>query len=399
MLCFSLADIHDGLGPFLGVYLQQQQWTAKDIGYVMTAGSLIGLACTAPFGAFVDYTPKKKSIIAAAVLSIVLSCAAVFQWNSFFAVTVAKIVQGAAASAITPALTGITLGLVGQKGLAAQLGRNEAWNHAGNAGTAVLSGIIGYCFGLQGVLAVLTAMGLLALCSLSGIHSASINHAMARGLAEVAELPRQNISPVSEPTPSSSIPKARNLLKNKALFSIGCTLFFFHLGNAALLPLLGQSAVAQFKADPAFYTAATIVLAQCTMILTALWASKKAQQNGYILLFYCALCALPVRGAIAGIWQNPWNIIPVQILDGVGTGLLGVAMPGLVAKILNKSGHINLGLGAVLTIQGIGAALSNTYGGFFAHTAGYNFAFLALALAPCFGLLLFGFAHKKHLFD
>lgn len=60
LLCFSLADIHDGLGPFLGVYLQQQQWTAKDIGYVMTAGSLIGLACTAPFGAFVDYTPKKK---------------------------------------------------------------------------------------------------------------------------------------------------------------------------------------------------------------------------------------------------------------------------------------------------------------------------------------------------
>ena len=202
--------------------------------------------------ALLSIIPQKKSIIAASVLSIVLSCAAVFQWNSFFAVTIAKIVQGAAASAIPPALTGITLGLVGQKGLAAQLGRNEAWNHAGNAGTAVLSGIIGYCFGLQGVLAVLTAMGLLALCSLSGIHSASINHAMARGLAEAAELPKQNISPVSEPTPSSSIPKARNLLKNKALFSIGCTLFFFPFRQCRAFAFAGTIRRCPIQGRPSF---------------------------------------------------------------------------------------------------------------------------------------------------
>ncbi len=37
-----------------------------------------------------------------------------------------------AGSAIVPAVTGITLGIVGQKGFNRQNGRNQAFNHAGN---------------------------------------------------------------------------------------------------------------------------------------------------------------------------------------------------------------------------------------------------------------------------
>ena len=96
-----------------------------------------------------------------------------------------------------------------------------------------------------------------------------------------------------------------------------------------------------------------------------------------------------MRGCIAGLWESPWNIIPVQMLDGVGAGLLGVATPGLVARILKGSGHVNMGLGLVLTIQGVGASLSNTYGGLFAHHVSYSAAFLALAAAPCLGLVIF----------
>ncbi|CAK7003364.1 MAG: hypothetical protein DELT_00123 [Desulfovibrio sp.] len=43
LLCFALADVRDGLGPFLGVYLQQNGWTPDQIGYVMTAGGFAGL--------------------------------------------------------------------------------------------------------------------------------------------------------------------------------------------------------------------------------------------------------------------------------------------------------------------------------------------------------------------
>ena len=43
LLCFSLADVRDGLGPFLGVYLQGEGWRPDEIGFTMTAGGLLAL--------------------------------------------------------------------------------------------------------------------------------------------------------------------------------------------------------------------------------------------------------------------------------------------------------------------------------------------------------------------
>ncbi len=381
LLCFSLADVRDGLGPFLGVYLQGQGWMPDEIGFVMTAGGLAGLVCTTPLGALADYTRHKRGLIAASVILIVIACGIIFFWSGAVAATFSKVLSCAAAAAIMPALTGITLGMVGQQGLPARLGTNEAWSHAGNAATAVLGGIVGYLSGIPGVFIVMALMGGMALFCLSRIAPEHIDYAVARGLAA------DNVE--RYPLESRSLYR---LFTDKSLLIVGMTLFFFHLGNAALLPLLGQSAVARFEVNAAAYTAGTVVLAQATMILTALWGACVAQKKGYGPLFYMALLALPVRGCIAGLWNSPWNIIPVQLLDGVGAGLLGVATPGIVARLLQGGGHINMGLGFVLTIQGIGASFSNAYGGLFAHHASYSDAFLALAAAPCMGVALFTMA-------
>ena len=72
----------------------------------------------------------------------------------------------------------------------------------------------------------------------------------------------------------------------------------------------------------------------------------------------------------------------MQILDGVGAGLLSVAVPGLVARILAGTGHVNAGLGVVMTLQGVGAALSTTVGGIVAERFGYPAAFLASPASP-----------------
>ena len=376
LLCFALADVRDGLGPFLSVYLQAQGWMPDEIGFAMTAGGLAGLACTTPLGALADATRRKRGLIAVSVILIVLGCGAVFSWTGAAAVTLSKIVQGAAAAAIMPALTGITLGMTGQQGLPARLGVNEAWSHAGNAATALLGGIVGYFYNIPGVFLVMALMGAMALFSLWRIDPRHIDHAVARGLT---------VSDVRREPETATL---HQLFTDKSLLTVGLTLFFFHLGNAALLPLLGQSAVARFEVNAAAYTAGTVILAQSTMILTALWGARTAQQKGYGWLFFLALLALPLRGCIAGLWASPWSILPVQVLDGVGAGLLGVATPGLTARLLQGGGHVNLGLGFVLTIQALGASFSNAYGGLFAHHVSYSVAFLALAAAPCAGLAL-----------
>ena len=186
------------------------------------------------------------------------------------------------------------------------------------------------------------------------------------------------------------------LLEDRALLAIAITLAFFHLGNAAMLPLLGQSAVARFDVNPAAYTGVTVIIAQVTMIATALLGSWIALRRGYGMLFLIALLALPVRGLVAGFYDSPWSVVPVQILDGISSGLMGVATPAIVARILRGSGHVNLGLGFVLTIQGLGAAFSTSYGGLFAHYISYSAAFLALAVAPCVGLTVFALASRRY---
>lgn len=64
LLCFALADVRDGLGPFLGIFLQSHGWTPDSIGYVMTIGGLAGMAVTAPLGALADATRRKRLLLA-----------------------------------------------------------------------------------------------------------------------------------------------------------------------------------------------------------------------------------------------------------------------------------------------------------------------------------------------
>jgi len=54
-----------------------------------------------------------------------------------------------------------------------------------------------------------------------------------------------------------------------------------------------------------------------------------------------------------------------------------------VARILNGTGRVNVGQGAVMTVQGIGAALSPAIGGWLAQELGYPAAFPILG---CFAI-------------
>ena len=155
-----------------------------------------------------------------------------------------------------------------------------------------------------------------------------------------------------------------------------------------MLPLLGQSVVAHGGGNASAFTGATIVIAQMTMVPVALLAARLAETRGYWLVFLLALIVLPVRGVTASLVSDLWGLGPVQILDGVGAGILGVAVPGLVARVLSGTGRVNAGLGAVMTLQGVGAALSPTVGGIVAERFGYPAAFLALGAIATAALIL-----------
>ena len=362
-LNFFVADVRDAFGPFLGVLLQGKGWSPAEIGLVMTIGGYAGMIATTPLGALVDATRAKRGLIIASTSAIIAASIVILAVPGFPLTSTAQALNAIAGAAVGPTIAGITLGLVKQAGFARQLGRNEAFNHAGNATAAVLGGAFGYLFGLTAVFFVMAGMATGAIFAVLAIDPRHIDHAAARGLSGRAA--KQASSFVV-------------LVQSKPLVLFACTLLLFHLGNAAMLPLLGQALVARGAGDPSASTAMTVVVAQLTMVPMALFASRLAETRGYWIVLVLALVALPVRGVIAANVATSWGILPVQILDGVGAGMLGVATPGLVARILAGSGHVNAGLGAVMTFQAVGAASSPALAGLMAQQLGYSAAFLAL---------------------
>jgi predicted MFS family arabinose efflux permease len=142
-LNFFMADMQAGIGPFLGVFLQQRGWTTGAVGLVMTLGGLAGMAVTAPAGALVDQTRKKRLLIIISGVFTVLASSLVRFSQSFWVIASSQVATAIAGAAIGPAVTGVTLGIVRQSGFNRQNGRNQAFNHAGNMIGAGLSGYLG----------------------------------------------------------------------------------------------------------------------------------------------------------------------------------------------------------------------------------------------------------------
>jgi MFS family permease len=87
--------------------------------------------------------------------------------------------------------------------------------------------------------------------------------------------------------------------------------------------------------------------------------------------------------------DDPYWLLGVQLLDGIGAGLYGALFPLVVADLMEGTGRFNSALGAAVTAQGIGASLSTIVAEFVAGRAGYSAAFLTLAAIAGAGLALF----------
>lgn len=58
-LNFFMADMQSGIGPFVGVFLQERGWATGLIGTAMTIGNVAGMLITTPIGA--SSTPAATS--------------------------------------------------------------------------------------------------------------------------------------------------------------------------------------------------------------------------------------------------------------------------------------------------------------------------------------------------
>jgi len=363
-LNFFMADLQAGIGPFLGIFLLAHGWQSGLIGSVMTIGGVAGMIMTIPAGALIDATKRKRFYVVISAIFTILASGIVLFTQEFWLVSISQVATAIAGSAIGPAIIGITLGIVKQKGFNRQNGHNQAFNHAGNVVGSALSGYLGYKYGITAIFILAAFFGLLSIISVLLIPAKSIDDNAARGMKE-----------------GGSDEKASGfkvLFQCKSLLVLAGALAFFHLGNGAMLPLYGLAAAAKSQENASMFVAMTIIIAQLVMIGTSLVAMKMADKSGYWVVLLISFISLPIRGLFAAYLHSHIGIYPVQILDGIGAGLQSVAVPGLVAHILNGTGRVNIGQGAVMTVQGLGASLSPAIGGWIAQGIGFSTTFMIL---------------------
>ncbi|MGJ4946584.1 MFS transporter [Bradyrhizobium sp. HKCCYLS1011] len=382
---FFMADMQSGIGPFLGVFLIERGWTSGLIGTAMSIGNVAGMLITTPIGGFIDASRHKRAWVIVPGMAVVLASSVILLSQNFWAVAASQVATSLAGAAIVPAVTGITLGMVGQKGFNRQNGRNQAFNHSGNMIGAAASGLLGWQFGYFWVFALSALFGAITVACVLLIQSSSINDRAARGSKED--------DPESHPSGLTV------LLRHKPLLVLGLALAVFHLGNAAIMPFFGISAVSDGKANGPGFVATTIVIAQGVMVVASIVAMRVAEKRNYWLIMLVSFLVLPLRGILAYLLNGWWGVVPVEILDGVGTGLQSVAVPGMVTRSLYGTGRVNLAQGAVITVQGIGAAFSPALGGWVAHWIGYSSTFLvlgALGLLATLVWVVLGAAVKQY---
>ncbi|SDT31972.1 Predicted arabinose efflux permease, MFS family [Pseudomonas asplenii] len=367
-LNFFLADVRDGLGPYLAIYLLAvHQWEPASIGLVMTLAGIVALLTQTPAGALIDRTVAKRAVVIVAALLVTGSCLLLPWVTSFGLVALTQTVSAIAGSVFAPAIAAISLGITGPKAFTRRTGRNETFNHAGNACAALLAGGCAYLFGPVVVFYLMALMTVGSIIAVSLISAKAIDHDLARGF-------------VLDPAGDHGQPSGfAGLLKNRSLllFAVCCALF--HLANAAMLPLVSQklSQVNLQMATP--LTSACIVAAQMVMVPVAMLVGAKADLWGRKPLLLIGFLILPLRGLLYVVSDDPYWLVAVQLLDGVGAGIFGALFPVVVKDLTQGSGRFNVSLGALSTVFGVGAALSPGIAGLVVQAKGYDAAFLTLA--------------------
>ncbi len=372
-----MADVQTGVGPFVAVYLVALHWNQETIGWMLTAAGLAGVLSQSPAGAIVDWLRYKRALVALATLAIAAAALVLALFPDFFLVTGAQIFHGIAGSLAGPAIAGITLGLVGYARMGEQIGRNNRFNSAGNASAAAIMGLVGF-YSLRMIFGLSALLAIPALLALHSIRPTEIDYQRARGAAR---------------DHGSERPQSyRALLKNRRLLVFAACAVMFHFANAAMLPLLGMMLAQGRLRDSSLFMSACIITTQVVIAIIAAPIGKASERWGRKPLLLIGFGVLPIRGALYTLTGNPYLLVAIQILDGIGAGVFGVVSILVIADVMRGTGRFNLAQGFVATAVGIGASLSTAAAGYVVQQFGFSAGFLALAVVALIAFLLLSLA-------
>ncbi len=375
---YLLADVRGALGPYLNVFLiTQQHWSQTEVGWVTTISGLLGLVAQTPAGAAIDATRRKRGAVVLALIVLGIGALVIFAAPRFWPVMIANTAIAVVGDVFGPAVAAVTLGLYARRHLARRMGRNSAFDHAGNVAIAAAAGGVGYLFSQRAVFLLVPVFALVAAVAMLSIPAAAIDENRARGLGD-----RDGAETGDGDKPSGYAA----LLRCRPLVVFAVCAMLFHFANAPLLPLVGQKLAQAYPVWATVMMSSCIIAAQLIMLPVALAVGRTADRIGRKPILLVGFAVLPIRALLYTFSDNAFWLIGVQLLDGIGAGIFGAITPLVIADLMRGTGRFNLAQGAVATTQGVGASLSGLAAGVIVDHAGYSAAFLTFGVAACVAL-------------
>jgi MFS family permease len=369
-LNFFAADVSDGVGPFLAVYLLTNlHWTSGQIGMAIAATTFSMVLAQSPAGYVVDRIPHKRLPIIIASL-IVATVAFFFPFlRNFSIIMVSQVVLGLAASFYIPTLVALA-SVVAKKGEFDNIiSKNQSFNHAGNVASAVLTGVVARYTHNYGIFYCM--LGLAVMCTVTGLL-----------------IPQKDVQ--APPQLKSNSEEKKGFLKditgNKTFLLFLLLTVIFYFSNGAMLPLVAQEIARGKEESSTLYLSACIIIAQLVMIPTVYLCGKYAK-NGRKRLLMIAFILLACRGLFYTLTDVTWHLLVFQILDGMAAGVFSVVSLMVVDDLMGTSGKASFAQGLWATGLSLGSTLSNLSAGFIVDAAGFRIGFVflsALALGALF---------------
>ena len=189
----------------------------------------------------------------------------------------------------------------------------------------------------------------------------------------------------------------RALLADRRMQVFAACVTLFHFSSAALLAVAAAEVTRRAGLRAGALIAAFVIVPQVLVALTSPLVGRLAERIGRRPLLVVGFAALPLRAACFAMVENPYLLMPVQLLEGVAAAVFGVMLPLVAADLTRDSGRYTLALGVLGLAGALGAALSTAIAGLIATTWGVPAAFWTLACAGvvAVGLVLFAMPETR----
>lgn len=360
--------------PYLTLFLLDRGLSNRAVGILSMLAALAGLI-QFPLGLWSDRLGRRKPLLVAALAVMAVATGLLYGATDpiWLGVLVVLMAENGACRATVESLAGAEAAhLAAPGGVGGALAALRFWKPVSIVCVALTGGVIAEVGGVADILPPLAVLQGLAVVAALLIREKARGHTGATGRPEQER---------AEDCVSS------RGLRDGAAWAFVAAMVLFHTANSP-----GGVFLAPFLRDELGASNRTLsyafVVSMFTWMLVVLPAGRWADRLGRKPLLIVAWAGMTLRLALTGVVQVPWQVLLVQVLDGLANGLFAVVAAAWMTDRLadpRRVGEAQVLVGSALVA---GSALGPLLAGLVLDGLGYRGLFWLLAALGAAATLL-----------